>query len=110
MKKSDEINKKVVTHRYNRFLINRKFQIVRAENEIRVAKFDERDNNFFYCSFEHDILKLVDISLENKIFNIDIVILIKRVFLARYLNFIKYVFKVTKEIMFHINKIKCFKK
>ena len=110
MKKSGEINKKVVTYRYNRFLIDREFQIVRVENKIRIAKFDKRDDNFLYYSFEHDILKLVDINLEDKIFNIDIVTLIKRVFFVKYLNFIKYVFKAAREIMFHVSKIKCFKR
>ena len=100
MKKSDEMSKKVVTYYYNKFLIDRKLQIVRVENEIRIAKFDERDNNFLYYSFEHDILKLINVNLENKIFNINIVILIKKMFLTRYLSFIKYVFKTAKKIMF----------
>ena len=109
MKESDEMGEKVATHRYNKLLIDRELQIVRVENEIRIAKFDKRDNNFFCYSFEHGILKLVNINFKNKIFNIDIVILIEKVFLAEYLNFIKYVFKVARKMMFYINKIKCFK-
>ena len=83
---------------------------MRVENEIRIAKFDERDDNFLYYLFEYDISKLVDVNLKNKISDINIVILIKRVFFVRYLNFIKYVFEVAREIMFHVSKIKCFKK
>ena len=103
------MGEKIATHRHNKFLIDRKLQIVRAENKIRVAKFDERDNNFPYCSFEHGISKLIDINLENKISDIDIVILIERVFLARYLNFTKYVFETAEEMVFHVNKTECFK-
>ena len=76
---------------------------MRVENEIRIAKFDKRDNNFFYYSFEHDILKFINVNFKNKIFDIDIVILIKRVFFAKYLSFIKYVFEAAREIMFHVN-------
>ena len=83
---------------------------MRVENKIRVAKFDKRDNNFLYCSFEYNILKLGNVSFKNKIFDINIVTLIKRMFLAKYLNFIKYVFEVAREMMFHVNKIKFFKK
>ena len=109
MKKSGEMNEKVAMHRYNKLSIDRELQIVRAENEIRVAKFDGRDNSFLCYSFEYDISKLVDVSLKNKISDIDIVILIERVFLAGYLSFIKYVFEVMKEMMFHVNRIGCFK-
>ena len=83
---------------------------MRVENEIRIAKFDECDDNFLYCSFEHDILKLIDINLEDKVSNIDIAILIEKVFFAKYLNLTKYVFEAVREMMFYVNKTRCFKK
>ena len=110
MKENGEMGEKVATHRYNKLSIDRELQIVRVENEIRIAKFDKRDNNFLYYSFEYDILKLIDVSLENKVFDIDIITLIEKVFLAEYLSLIKYVFKVAREMMFHVSKIECFKK
>ena len=110
MKENGEMSEKVATHYYNKLLIDRELQIVRVENEIRVAKFDERDDNFFCYSFEHNISKLVDISLEDKISDINIVILIERVFFAGYLSFIKYVFEITRKMMFYVNRTECFKR